>query len=119
MEEIKVKVEIFFISHEDKGERIILVNGEEIYRDSQKYWLRGKEKSVFREFLRIGLMSYVHPKNLIMDVALLIRLVSVEAFSRYFGPSSLERASSSSPNLLRLAFRISSWTAKPPLLKKS
>lgn len=56
MEEIKVKVEIFFISHEDKGERIILVNGEEIYRDSQKYWLRGKEKSVFR-ILRIGLMS--------------------------------------------------------------
>ena len=42
MEEIKVKVEIFFISHEDKGERIILVNGEEIYRDSQK--------SVFRDF---------------------------------------------------------------------
>ena len=50
MEEIKVKVEIFFISHEDKGERIILVNGEEIYRASQKYWLRGKEKSVFRDF---------------------------------------------------------------------
>ena len=50
MEEIKVKVEIFFISHEDKGERIILVNGEEIYRDSQKYWLRGKEKSVIRDF---------------------------------------------------------------------
>ena len=50
MEEIKVKVEIFFISHEDKGERIILVNGEEIYRDSQKYWLHGKEKSVFRDF---------------------------------------------------------------------
>ena len=36
MEEIKVKVEIFFISHEDKGERIILVNGEEINRDRQK-----------------------------------------------------------------------------------
>ncbi len=50
MEEIKVKVEIFFISHEDKEERIILVNGEEIYHDSQKYWLCRKEKSVFRDF---------------------------------------------------------------------
>lgn len=30
--------------------RLILVDGEEIYHDSQKYWLCAKEKSVLSDF---------------------------------------------------------------------
>ena len=107
MEIARVKVEIFFIAYKDSSERVILVDGEEIYHDNQKCWLRVREKSVFRDFENWLDEQYL-PKEFDNRCCTTDQTRERRSFLQILCSKFFRRASSSSPNLLRLAFRVSS-----------